>query len=176
MGSGNDRAGGWYPDPGGAYQHRWWDGTWTDYVAQDGTTFQAPLNVASTGSAPAATGSANPARPVAVNRSVGSAKPAEGGYAAYRKTPKAHRHGGMALLIIGVLAALFNLLLGGFLVLLGMASLVYATSLNEPEGQSTGPATRPVEQRLHELDRLHRSSQIDDNEYEAQRARIVGDI
>lgn len=176
MASGNDPTGGWYPDPGGAYQYRWWDGTWSEYVAHDGTTFQAPLGVMSNGSAPAAAWSANSTGPVAGNRSAGSPEPAAGGYAAYRQTPAAHRHGGMALLILGVLVALFNLFLGGFLVLLGIASLVYATSLNEPQAQSAGPATRPVEQRLHELDRLHRNGQIDDTEYEAQRARIVGDI
>jgi uncharacterized protein len=37
--SGNDPAPGWYPDPSGANQQRWWDGTrWTDDVAPSGGT------------------------------------------------------------------------------------------------------------------------------------------
>ncbi len=35
---------GWFPDPAGRFDHRWWDGTdWTDTVARDGTTTTDPL-------------------------------------------------------------------------------------------------------------------------------------
>ena len=31
---------GWYPDPSGRPQQRWWDGAaWTDFVSADGKTF-----------------------------------------------------------------------------------------------------------------------------------------
>ena len=31
---------GWYPDPSGRPQQRWWDGnTWTDFVSVNGQTF-----------------------------------------------------------------------------------------------------------------------------------------
>lgn len=34
---------GWYPDPHGRHQHRWWDGfAWTDHVANDGVTATDP--------------------------------------------------------------------------------------------------------------------------------------
>jgi hypothetical protein len=35
---------GWYPDPNGAYQHRYWDGqVWTEHVSTDGVTALAPV-------------------------------------------------------------------------------------------------------------------------------------
>ena len=34
---------GWYRDPDGRYDYRWWDGsTWTEHVARDGQTATAP--------------------------------------------------------------------------------------------------------------------------------------
>ncbi|CAM3772306.1 AIM24 family protein [Smaragdicoccus niigatensis] len=34
----------WRPDPSGRFEFRWWDGqNWTDHVAHQGQTFQAPL-------------------------------------------------------------------------------------------------------------------------------------
>lgn len=44
-----DAPSGWYPDPAGAFDHRWWDGTqWTSTVAQKGTRAQSepPLGAA----------------------------------------------------------------------------------------------------------------------------------
>lgn len=36
---------GWYADPQGRHQHRWWDGaTWTDQVADDGVTTVDPVD------------------------------------------------------------------------------------------------------------------------------------
>ena len=36
-------AAGWYPDPSGAFAHRYWDGaTWTGYVDVDGRTMWSP--------------------------------------------------------------------------------------------------------------------------------------
>jgi hypothetical protein len=35
---------GWFPDPSGRFDHRWWDGTrWTDLVSRDGTQMTDPL-------------------------------------------------------------------------------------------------------------------------------------
>jgi hypothetical protein len=35
---------GWYPDPLGGHQHRYWDGsTWSDSVSDDGAVTSAPL-------------------------------------------------------------------------------------------------------------------------------------
>jgi hypothetical protein len=44
-------AAGWYPDPSGAFAHRYWDGaTWTGYVDVDGRTMWSPPGaVAATG-------------------------------------------------------------------------------------------------------------------------------
>lgn len=34
---------GWYPDPSGRYEHRYWDGNvWTPNVSHDGSTFLDP--------------------------------------------------------------------------------------------------------------------------------------
>jgi hypothetical protein len=45
---------GWFPDPHGRHQHRWWDGTaWTDQVADGGVTSTDPP-VAAPGAAPPA--------------------------------------------------------------------------------------------------------------------------
>jgi hypothetical protein len=38
------RGPGWYPDPGGHYDHRYWDGTsWTEYVSRAGQPTTAPV-------------------------------------------------------------------------------------------------------------------------------------
>jgi hypothetical protein len=35
---------GWYPDPNGVFQHRYWDGrAWTEHVSRDGVTSLAPV-------------------------------------------------------------------------------------------------------------------------------------
>jgi len=40
-----DTQAGWYPDPSGTYQHRWYDGQkWTDQVATDGKQSVSPLH------------------------------------------------------------------------------------------------------------------------------------
>jgi hypothetical protein len=41
---GGSPAPGWYPDPVGRHQHRYWDGAvWTDHVADNGTTGVDPV-------------------------------------------------------------------------------------------------------------------------------------
>ena len=40
-------AAGWYPDPSGQFEQRYWDGsTWTDHVARGGEQLRAPLGAA----------------------------------------------------------------------------------------------------------------------------------
>lgn len=41
----DERQVGWYADPGGAYEHRYWDGArWTDHVANGSVRSTAPLS------------------------------------------------------------------------------------------------------------------------------------
>lgn len=55
-------AGEWRPDPGGQFDHRWWDGSaWTDQVSAGGVVQTAPLPAGSATPAPPAPGvSADP--------------------------------------------------------------------------------------------------------------------
>jgi hypothetical protein len=46
---------GWYPDPSGRHEQRWYDGTtWTGHVADRGVTSDDPLAPSAGGAAPAA--------------------------------------------------------------------------------------------------------------------------
>lgn len=41
----NAAAAGWFPDPAGRHEHRWWDGTqWTEYVGDQGRSSTDPLS------------------------------------------------------------------------------------------------------------------------------------
>ena len=47
---------GWYPDPNGVYQHRYWDGRgWTEHVSTNGVSGTAPVVPAPVGTAPVGT-------------------------------------------------------------------------------------------------------------------------
>jgi hypothetical protein len=51
---------GWYPDPRGRHEHRYFDGTtWTDHVADDGRGSMDPVNAASPPSGPPTTPTAD---------------------------------------------------------------------------------------------------------------------
>lgn len=54
-----DASAGWYPDPLGRYDHRYWDGTrWTDHAARAGQTVTDPVDVPGWGDRPSRTGTA----------------------------------------------------------------------------------------------------------------------
>ena len=62
-------AAGWYPDPTGRFEHRYWDGSaWTDYAARDGVQSQDPVaGGASLGPLPAMSSPAGLGAPAATS-------------------------------------------------------------------------------------------------------------
>ncbi|MGZ6826541.1 MAG: phospholipid scramblase-related protein [Mycobacteriales bacterium] len=65
-------AAGWYADPTGAFEHRWWDGQrWTDAVQHGGTQSVSPL--------PSSEAPVQASRPEQVQRQVGDERGAAGG-------------------------------------------------------------------------------------------------
>lgn len=43
-----ERSAGWYADPTGRHEYRYWDSTWTDYVADGGVTTMEPIGAVDT--------------------------------------------------------------------------------------------------------------------------------
>jgi predicted small integral membrane protein len=81
---------GWYPDPRGRHEHRYFDGTtWTDHVADNGRGSMDPVNAPSPPSGPplARSTDAPPPPPGASPTSVGSLPPAAGAPPTTERTP-----------------------------------------------------------------------------------------
>jgi hypothetical protein len=137
---------GWFPDPTGQHDHRWWDGAaWTEHVADAGVAGRAPLTPSAPPSGPPAArpgadraarptssdpvagialGVAILALPVALLPGLGLIVPIAAVALAFiaRSRVRASGRGGdgaaLAALVIGIVALVLALLITGFSALL----------------------------------------------------------